>query len=128
MHRSFALQGSLPARQPLQAYTHAWQIRVFTVNTCRRVRHKFNRGKVAVRMAHTVFVYGTLLSEEIVKILLNRNPESYAGRASGVLARSRFFTRTPVACSLQRQSRATADTESKAVYILLFCALCHRTN
>ena len=30
-------------------------------------------------MAHTVFVYGTLLSEEIVKILLNRNPESYAG-------------------------------------------------
>ena len=32
-------------------------------------------------MAHTVFVYGTLLSEEIVQILLNRNPESYKGEA-----------------------------------------------
>ena len=38
-------------------------------------------------MTHTVFVYGTLLSEEIVKILLNRNPESHAGMLS-VLLRS----------------------------------------
>lgn len=34
-------------------------------------------------MAHTVFVYGTLLSEEIVKILLNRNPESHPATAMG---------------------------------------------
>ena len=44
-----------------------------------RSRNRLNTARVVVTMAHTVFVYGTLLSEEIVKILLNRNPESYAG-------------------------------------------------
>ena len=46
---------------------------------CRNVtRNKLNTARV-VSMAHTVFVYGTLLSEEIVQILLARNPESYKG-------------------------------------------------
>lgn len=34
-------------------------------------------------MAHTVFVYGTLLAEEIVHILLNRVPESHAATVKG---------------------------------------------
>lgn len=34
-------------------------------------------------MAHTVFVYGTLLSKEIVNILLNRNPEAYEATVKG---------------------------------------------
>lgn len=29
--------------------------------------------------AHTIFVYGTLLSEEIVRILLHRYPEVHKG-------------------------------------------------
>lgn len=50
--------------------------------SCRYLsRNKLNTARVIVRMAHTVFVYGTLLSEEIVKILLRRNPDSYAGEA-----------------------------------------------
>ena len=78
-------------------------------------------------MAHTVFVYGTLLSEEIVKILLNRNPESYAGKASEKFGKKSLLCKN-ILLSLQRQSRATADTEFRVVYILLFCPLCHRTS
>ena len=50
---------------------------------CRHLsRKKLDCAKFDITMAHTIFVYGTLLSEEIVKILLNRNPESHAGEAS----------------------------------------------
>ncbi|KAL3139670.1 hypothetical protein ABBQ38_003985 [Trebouxia sp. C0009 RCD-2024] len=52
--------------------------------SCRYLsRNKLNTARVIVRMAHTVFVYGTLLSEEIVKILLRRNPDSYAATVQG---------------------------------------------
>ena len=52
-------------------------------------------------MAHTVFVYGTLQSEEIVQILLNRNPESYKGEAPHRLELQKwsFFLIETVSCS-----------------------------
>ena len=58
---------------------------------CQNVsRSKFN-ARVVVSMAHTVFVYGTLLSEEIVQILLNRNPESHKGGASNLVDQQKGF-------------------------------------
>ena len=61
-------------------------------------------------MAHTVFVYGTLLAEEIVQILLNRVPESHAGESfccallsKAAEAKGRFW-------SMQQRSKGTADT------------------
>ncbi|KAL3154433.1 hypothetical protein ABBQ32_013904 [Trebouxia sp. C0010 RCD-2024] len=52
--------------------------------SCRYLtRNELNTARVAVTMAHTVFVYGTLLSDEIVKILLRRSPESYAATVKG---------------------------------------------
>ena len=55
-------------------------------------RNKLNTVRVVNSMAHTVFVYGTLLSEEIVQILLNRNPESYKGEPHVALScRKPFF-------------------------------------
>ena len=53
-------------------------------------RTKFS-ARVVISMAHTVFVYGTLLSEEIVQILLNRNPESHKGGASNLFDQQKAF-------------------------------------
>lgn len=69
------------------------QASLSAINTLRCRRHALSPGRLTCgrhsakrklsKMAHTVFVYGTLLSEEIVKILLNRNPESHAGEYCG---------------------------------------------
>ena len=73
MHRCWNAQANLTAFNTLRCRRHVGaQGRL----TCGRQSAKRKLSK----MAHTVFVYGTLLSEEIVKILLNRNPESYPGR------------------------------------------------
>lgn len=57
---------------------------------CQNVRRTKLNTRV-VFMAHTVFVYGTLLSEEIVEILLNRNPESHKGGASNRFVQQKGF-------------------------------------
>ncbi len=73
MHRCRNAQASLIAFNTLRCRRH---VRSQGRLTCGRHSAKRELSK----MAHTVFVYGTLLSEEIVKILLNRNPESHPGR------------------------------------------------
>ncbi|DBB07818.1 TPA: hypothetical protein ACH3X3_009227 [Trebouxia sp. C0006] len=76
MHRCRKAQASLIAFNTLRCRRH---VRSQGRLTCGRHSAKRELSK----MAHTVFVYGTLLSEEIVKILLNRNPESHPATVKG---------------------------------------------
>ena len=93
-----------------------------------RFGHKRRNCKVATRMAHTVFVYGTLLSEEIVKILLNRNPESHAGTPRLLCCALQGCKYLSQCHDLQRRSKVIADIGYKAVYIQRSYQHYHRTS
>lgn len=84
MHSACSLSASVHLSRPFRPAPHASRGPFFArTDACQNVtRNKLDTERVVVSMAHTVFVYGTLLSEEIVQILLNRNPVSYKGEAS----------------------------------------------
>ena len=94
MHRCRNAQVSPSALNPLRCRRHARSQGRLTCG-----RHSAKR-KLST-MAHTVFVYGTLLSEEIVRILLNRNPESHAGRSCNFFSVAEGTVPKPC-CDLQR--------------------------
>ena len=82
MHSASPLSTSVRLSRSVRPVGHANRGRLCArTRACQNLaRHKPNTVRV-VAMAHTVFVYGTLLSEEIVQILLSRTPDSYKGEA-----------------------------------------------